>query len=166
MRERQTGEIAGEIVPMTEATLGAVLAIEAVAFGVEHAETIYREELAREWGFVDLATMRGPNGEIAVVAYCNYWLVRDEVHLLNVATAEAHQRRGHARRLLLHMIEFASRRECRVITLEVRRSNRSAIDLYIDLGFETVGTRPRYYAENNEDALVMLRHLSASSTQS
>ena len=40
------------------------------------------------------------------------------------------------------------------MTLEVRRSNKVAQNLYHKLGFIDVGYRKRYY-ENSEDALVM-----------
>jgi ribosomal-protein-alanine N-acetyltransferase len=42
-------------------------------------------------------------------------------------------------------------------TLEVRRSNQGAFDLYDRLGFKGAGVRRRYYADNGEDAIVMWR---------
>ena len=42
-------------------------------------------------------------------------------------------------------------------TLEVRRSNQGAIDLYHRDGFRTAGLRRRYYQDNGEDALIMWR---------
>ncbi len=41
------------------------------------------------------------------------------------------------------------------MTLEVRASNAPAIALYRQLGYREVAVRPRYYAEENEDAIVM-----------
>jgi ribosomal-protein-alanine N-acetyltransferase len=43
--------------------------------------------------------------------------------------------------------------------LEVRRGNAPAIALYRSLGYREVGVRPRYYAEDGEDALVMDKDL-------
>ena len=43
----------------------------------------------------------------------------------------------------------------RVMTLEVRLSNRAARGLYGKFGFRPVGVRPRYYSDNGEDALIM-----------
>ena len=43
----------------------------------------------------------------------------------------------------------------RVVTLEVRLSNRAARALYGSFGFRPVGIRPRYYSDNGEDALIM-----------
>jgi ribosomal-protein-alanine N-acetyltransferase len=154
MRERRI-----EITPMGPGDLEAVLEIEAHAFRAPHSRRIFEEELARDWAHLDLARVRDADGTTRVVAYCNYWLVRDEVHLLNIATHPDELRRGHARRLLRHLIDFARRRRCRYVTLEVRRSNTAAIDLYRRLGFEAVGVRPKYYVEDNEDAVVMLLEL-------
>jgi ribosomal-protein-alanine N-acetyltransferase len=43
------------------------------------------------------------------------------------------------------------------VTLEVRRSNGGAIQLYERFGFRSAGVRPRYYADNGEDAVIMWR---------
>jgi RimJ/RimL family protein N-acetyltransferase len=69
----------------------------------------------------------------AVVGYLNYWLVADEVHLLAIATHPDARRRGVAAALMAHLVEAA--RDARVITLEVRASNRPAIALYERFGF-------------------------------
>ena len=44
-----------------------------------------------------------------MVAFVNFWLVRDEVHVLNVATHPDARRRGYAAILLGHVIDFATR---------------------------------------------------------
>jgi ribosomal-protein-alanine N-acetyltransferase len=41
------------------------------------------------------------------------------------------------------------------VLLEVRPSNQAAIDLYRAFGFVTARVRPRYYADNGEDAIEM-----------
>jgi ribosomal-protein-alanine N-acetyltransferase len=52
----------------------------------------------------------------------------------------------------------AIERDVRSLTLEVRLSNRAAQELYRRFGFAPVGVRKNYYAETNEDALVMWAH--------
>jgi ribosomal-protein-alanine N-acetyltransferase len=47
-----------------------------------------------------------------------------------------------------------------VVLLEVRVSNQAAASLYRSFGFREVGIRPRYYADNGEDALLMDLELS------
>lgn len=144
---------------MQPADLEEVMAIEQHAFRSPWSRQIFTEELAREWAYLDVLRERQKDGASRIVAYCNYWLVRDEVHLLNIATHPDARRRGHARALMGHMTDFARRHRCRYITLEVRRSNQAAIDLYRAFAFQPVGIRPKYYVEDQEDAVVMLLEL-------
>lgn len=144
-----------DIAPMRADDLEEVLEIEQHAFRSPWSRQILLEELAREWAHVDVLRLRGERGG-AVVAYINYWLVRDEVHLLNLAVHPEVRRRGLGRALMDHLVAFADRHRCRYATLEVRRSNLAAIELYRAVGFKPVGVRPRYYADDDEDAVVML----------
>ena len=91
------------------------------------------------------------------VAFIDYSVERDEAHICNLATHPAHRRRGFATRLVARLLATAPREGIRYVTLEVRRSNKAAINIYRRLGFESIGVRPRYYVEHDEDALVMLR---------
>ena len=76
-----------------------------------------------------------------------------------MATAPEARRQGVGRSLLALAAEHGRRRACRLVTLEVRRSNQAALALYGALGYRQVGVRPRYYAEENEDAIVMTLEL-------
>ncbi|MCV4639753.1 GNAT family N-acetyltransferase, partial [Escherichia coli] len=67
---------------------------------------------------------------------------------------------GVGRQVLDHVLEVAKKTGCSLATLEVRRSNRPAIALYERAGFKTVHVRARYYQDDGEDALVMLRGLT------
>jgi ribosomal-protein-alanine N-acetyltransferase len=58
---------------------------------------------------------------------------------------------------MVGLIDVALTLNARVVTLEVRLSNRPARDLYARFGFKPVGVRPRYYSDNGEDALIMWR---------
>jgi [ribosomal protein S18]-alanine N-acetyltransferase len=148
-----------EVSPMQRADLADVLEIERHAFRSPWSRQIFLEELERDWARLDVLRERQKDGRSQVVAFCNYWLVRDEVHLLNIATHPDRRRRGHARALLAHLVDFARRHRCRYVTLEARRSNHGAIDLYKQFGFQAVGIRPKYYVEDQEDAVVMLLEL-------
>lgn len=149
-----------EILPMRAQDLDQVMEIEHEAFRAPWSRQVFAEELERDWAYVDVVRDRDPNGRSRVVAFCNYWLVRDEVHILNVATHLNHRRRGHGARLMAHVVDFAKRHRCRYVTLEVRRSNEAALELYKSYDFRPVGIRPNYYVEDNEDAIVMLLEFS------
>jgi [ribosomal protein S18]-alanine N-acetyltransferase len=144
-----------EIVPMRAADLDEVHEIERLSFKHPWPRQVFVEELHRDWGHIDLVRTGG-----RTVGFCNYWLVRDEVHILNIATHPDARRQGHAARLLQHVLEFSRRHGCRYVTLEVRRSNAGAIKLYRSYGFRAIGVRPKYYVEDNEDAVVMLLDLA------
>jgi ribosomal-protein-alanine N-acetyltransferase len=146
---------------MSEEDLPAVLEIEQQSHPRPWTEAMFREELGREWAHLVVVKEEKESGTAAVVAFCNYWLVHDEVHLLNIATATASRRRGIGRELLGHIIEFAAEHLCRYVTLEVRKSNQAAQSLYQSAGFQAVGLRPRYYADNKEDAVIMLFEFTA-----
>ena len=111
----------------------------------------FREELARPWARLRAAWL----GE-EVVGYALFWHVADEVHLLNVAVAPAHRRRGLGRALLEELVRYAREHAAAKIFLEVRVSNTPAIQLYEAFGFERLDVRKRYYADG-EDALDMMR---------
>jgi ribosomal-protein-alanine N-acetyltransferase len=153
MRNRQV-----EITPMRIWDLDQVMDIERSSFRAPWSYQVFAEELDRDWAYLDVVRLRR-TGVGTVVAFCNYWLVRDEVHILNVACHPEHRRRGFAAQLMGHMVDFAKRHRCRYLTLEVRRSNKAAIKLYRGFDFRPVGIRPHYYVEDNEDAIVMLLEL-------
>jgi len=146
------------IAPMGRDDVDAVMEVERLSFSAPWSREAIHEEMARAWARIDV--VRDAEGEAgAILAFANYWLVADELHILNIATHPLARRRGYATRLLAHMIEVARQVPCRLMTLEVRRSNAAAQRLYRRFAFRAVGVRPNYYAEDNEDAVVMLLEL-------
>jgi len=87
-------------------------------------------------------------------AYIVYWVVADEMHLLNLAVHPARRRQGIARALLTEALARVRTQGVVVVWLEVRPSNAAALALYRAFGFEEVGVRPGYYSDCGEDALV------------
>ncbi len=146
---------------MTAEDLPVVLEVEAASFDDPWPEQVFEAELRHCWSHC-----RVLRANDTVIGYLVFWSVADEVHLLNVAVtpSERHHRLG--RLLLDYMLEFAREHRARFVTLEVRRSNTAAIQLYESGGFKQVGVRPRYYANNGEDAIVMLFDLGSLSGMS
>lgn len=146
---------------MTGEDVPAVLEIEAASFDDPWPDEVFKAELRHCWSHCRVLRTADE-----VVGYLVFWSVADEVHLLNVAVRPA-ERNHHLGRLLLdYMLEFAREHRARFVTLEVRRSNAAAIHLYESGGFKQVGVRPRYYANNGEDAIVMLFDLGSLSGMS
>jgi ribosomal-protein-alanine N-acetyltransferase len=132
-----------------------IMEIEQEGFLHPWSRELIERELGHAWSQVLLAQ----DGGGAVLGYIVFWLVHDEVHVLNVATALSDRRRGVGRALMDRAEEEGRRRGARIATLEVRRSNVPAISLYRTIGYRQVGIRPNYYAEEREDAIVMVKDL-------
>ncbi|MBR1585304.1 MAG: ribosomal protein S18-alanine N-acetyltransferase [Clostridia bacterium] len=91
-----------------------------------------------------------------IVGFAGAWIVLDEAHVTNVAVAEAKRGRGIGRQLTAGLMQYAANLGVSYMTLEVRRSNQTAQNLYRSLGFEYVGVRKRYYEDNGEDAFLFV----------
>jgi ribosomal-protein-alanine N-acetyltransferase len=75
---------------------------------------------------------------------------------MNVAV-DPDERRTHVATTLLQTLIERVGDPAAQFTLEVRTSNRAAIELYERFGFLTAGIRRRYYQDNGEDARIMWR---------
>ena len=91
----------------------------------------------------------------ACVAYAGMWFVLDEAHVTNIAVLPDRRGLGYGKAITTALIQLAADSGMTWMTLECRRSNAVAQSLYRKLGFIEVGFRKRYYADNNEDALIM-----------
>lgn len=145
------------IEPATARDLDAIDAIERHSFPTPWPRATWEAELQRAWAHVDV--LRDDAGR--VLAFCNYWLVADELHVHSIAVHPDHRGRGLAAQLLAHVVAAAVAAGAQLATLEVRRSNAPAIALYERAGFATIHVRAAYY-QDGEDALVMTRRLNGS----
>jgi ribosomal-protein-alanine N-acetyltransferase len=145
--------------PMRPEDLDRVVEIERGGFRHPWSRDLLEREMGHAWSVILLACEPGPCGEECVLGYVVFWLVHDEVHVLNIATAVEARRRGIGRQLMDAAHAHGRKRGAALATLEVRRSNGPAIGLYASMGYRTVAVRPGYYQEENEDALVMILDL-------
>ena len=101
--------------------------------------------------------------EHELLGYCIAMGGVDEMHLLNITVAPAHQRRGHGRFLLDDLVSRCRVAQASRLWLEVRESNATARAVYRHLGFREEGVRTGYYpaAGGREDAVVMSLAVSA-----
>ena len=143
------------IEPAAKTDIDGIDEIEQHSFKSPWSKSTFEGELLREWARIDVARSGG-----RLVGFCHYWLVTPELHILALATHPDFRGQGVARQILDHVLEVAKATGCSLATLEVRRSNHPAIALYERAGFKTVHVRARYYQDDGEDALVMLRGLT------
>jgi ribosomal-protein-alanine N-acetyltransferase len=136
---------------MTEVDLSSVQLIERASFTTPWPPQAYRQELEANRLAHYLVALIGEQ----VVGYGGIWLMADEAHVTTFAVHPAYRRRRIGERMLIALLDLAVDRHAREATLEVRLSNLAARRLYEKYGFRPVGIRPRYYSDNQEDALIM-----------
>jgi ribosomal-protein-alanine N-acetyltransferase len=129
----------------------AVQAIEASAYAFPWSRGNFIDSLAAGYLAEVIETRDGLLG---------YFLAMpgvDELHLLNVTVAPAHQNQGWGQQLLDVVQEHGRRLGLSSLLLEVRQSNERARALYQRRGFAVIGLRRGYYPalQGREDAVVM-----------
>jgi ribosomal-protein-alanine N-acetyltransferase len=129
----------------------AVHAIDAISFSLPWPERSFSFELtgnpvSRGW-------VAESNGRIASMLVL--WLIIDEAHIATIATHPDFRRRGIGEKLMLVALNSARTEGANRAFLEVRATNASAQALYKKYGFVVDGIRPKYYKDNNEDAILM-----------
>ncbi|MBF4694485.1 ribosomal protein S18-alanine N-acetyltransferase [Fusibacter ferrireducens] len=95
-----------------------------------------------------------------IIGYAGMWTVVDELHVTNVAIAPDKRGMGFSSRLMEKLFEFAVENKFASMTLEVRTTNKVAINLYEKYGFKSLGIRKGYYQDTNEDALIMWKEFN------
>jgi ribosomal-protein-alanine N-acetyltransferase len=139
------------IEPMRVEDVADVHRIESSSFPTPWPDYAFKQELQTNRLAHYLVVRVGEEA----IGYAGMWLMVDEAHITTFAVLPEWRRRGIGARLMLALMQLARDLNARIVTLEVRLSNRPARALYGRFGFRPVGIRPRYYSDNNEDALIM-----------
>ena len=139
-----------EIRRLIYADLPQVVAIERRAFTTPWSLAMFVLELSKPSGVCLAAEVENELvGYLICSRYDTVW------HVMNVAVDTDRRRRGIASALIAALLERVG--DDAQVTLEVRKSNTGALALYEGFGFRSAGVRPRYYADNGEDAVIMWR---------
>lgn len=137
--------------PMKEVDLTQVMAIEQKSFADPWTlQSFYREIQENPYSRYLVAYRQE-----RLVAYIGGWLINDQLHITNLAVDPQERGNGLAKKLLDELVRLSRKEGINKATLEVRVSNDAAINLYRKNGFAIVGRRPKYYINNQEDALIM-----------
>ena len=138
--------------PMTPERLPAVLAVEQSVYSHPWTRGNFTDTLAA--GHQALCLLGGDE----LIGYFVAMRGFEEVHLLNITVAPAHQRQGWALVLLDALVLWSRAQGAQWLWLEVRASNTRAQQIYLKRGFARVGLRKAYYPAGRglrEDAVVM-----------
>ncbi|MCL1917176.1 MAG: ribosomal protein S18-alanine N-acetyltransferase [Peptococcaceae bacterium] len=136
---------------MSEQDLLEVMSIEQESFPNPWSLSSFQSELREN----ELAHYYSLVFQGKVIGYMGYWVIYDEAHITNLAIGLEYRSKGWGEYLLRTIMYHCVRTGIARMTLEVRVSNEIALRLYHKLGFATMGVRPRYYSDNQEDALIM-----------
>jgi len=139
---------------MRERDLEEVLAIENNSFQSPWTKGMFLLDLDTN-PFARSVVVRFP-GETKIIGYACFWIVMDELHLMNLAVHPDRRRQNIGEELARWVLSMGYEKKCRTAMLEVRESNRPARQLYEKLGFKVIGVRRGYYQGPKEDALIML----------
>jgi ribosomal-protein-alanine N-acetyltransferase len=130
-----------------------VMEIESISFGRHHwSEESFHNEMNNQVGRY-YALINTEIGKL--IGYQGFWLIADESHITTVAVKPEYRGNALGELMVSHCLERCARQSIHWVTLEVRISNYSAQNLYYKYGFTSVGLRPKYYQDNQEDALIM-----------
>ena len=131
--------------------LPRIIEIERRAFPVPWTLASFERELTLPFSRIMLAL---PEKSSLIAGFLCRWLIADECHILNIAVHPDSRRAGIGTVLLGEAINEAKSTGAGVVTLEVRRSNVAARQLYRKFEFEERRLRRHYYGPG-EDAIVM-----------
>lgn len=140
--------------PMLEVDLDKVVEIERASMPSPWSKELFDEELRRERARYFVAEEEGQ-----VAGYMGYWEAPEEAHIINLAVHPSFRNKGLGQRMMEYCLAFAAKCGARLATLEVRESNGPAQRLYEKCGFRVVAVRKKYYSDNQEDAIVMIKEI-------
>ncbi len=140
---------------MQKQDIDQIFEIENKCFSTPWSKESFKSELLNDHAYYECAE---ENGDI--VGYMGMWKIIDECHITNVAVLPNHRNKGIATMLIEKIIEVCKCSEIESMTLEVRESNLTAINLYTKFGFYPLGKRPKYYQMPSEDAIIMWKKVN------
>ena len=136
--------------------LDEILQIESHSFPVPWSRKLFLKEFENELSHVYIA--KDPEND-KICGYICFSIISNEMHILNLAVDESYRRERVAARMLYHSMDIAKAKGAITAYLEVRESHKIARELYKIIGFIEVARRKKYYSDNGEDAIIMLKYI-------
>jgi ribosomal-protein-alanine N-acetyltransferase len=140
----------------TARDLPRIMEIERLAFPAPWTLASFQRELTLPFSRIMVALPADSN---SIAGFLCRWLIADECHILNIAVHPDSRRLGIGTVLIAEAVNEAKSTGAGVVTLEVRRSNLPARQLYRKFEFEERRLRRHYYGPG-EDAIIMELHFA------
>ena len=136
---------------MMEIDLMEIMAIEQRSYNFPWTEGIFKDCM-RVGYYCHVIESEG-----VIAGYGVMTVGAGEAHIVNLCIKPELRNRGLGNRMLIHLMEQAGQLGVEYILLEVRPSNKAAIKLYLNKGFNEIGVRKGYYPSRSgrEDALIL-----------
>jgi ribosomal-protein-alanine N-acetyltransferase len=140
-----------DIRKMLESDVDAVAALEAKVFTLPWSRALILKDIKENKS----ARFFTAKVDGVLTGYTGFWLLQDEMNIVNVAVHPEHRQKGVGKALLTHILAEGLREGAKIATLDVREGNVAARKLYESAGFIMIAVRKKYYTDNQENALVM-----------
>ncbi len=144
-----------KISKMQSEDLERVIEIENSIFSRPWSKKSFMDALESDYSYMITA-----KSSEKIFGYAGMYSVRGEGYVYNLAVDKCHRKCGIGTLLLSDLIRYSKESELSFLSLEVRESNASAIDLYSKLGFINQGVRKKFYDKPTENAVIMTIFLS------
>ncbi len=145
--------------PAVDADLPQLAELERQCFVIPWSLASLTLELADEVK-TRMLVAAAPSGR--VLGYISSWFILGEAEIHNIAVAPDFRRQGIGEELLNELLAVGKAEKISAFTLEVRPSNKKALELYRKSGFTECGRRKAYYPDTGEDAIIMFKNIEIS----
>ena len=141
---------------MKESDIKAVMKIDQEAFTSAWSEEVFIHEV----NVNDYAHYFIVETKEKIIGYVGLWIVHEDAQITNVALLKKYRGYKIGEKLFGYALQYAQNQGAERLSLEVRVSNEIAQNMYDKFGLVPGGIRKKYYADDNEDALVMWVNLA------
>lgn len=131
-----------------------VAEIEKECFSKPWSEKAIKTEINNDLSYFIVAKVGNE-----VVGYGGMYSVMGEGYIYNIAVKFKYRRFGIGKDIVNELVNYSKNKNLKFLSLEVRKSNTPAINLYSSCGFEYAGNRKNFYTNPIEDAIIMTKFL-------
>lgn len=140
------------IIPLEKNYIDNCVLLEKQCFSLPWTKEQFLESLENSFSIFLMATIK-----TQFAGYIGLYLIADEAQILNLAVKEQFRKKGIGEALIKKAEKNAKQKGANKLFLEVRVSNKNAINLYEKCGFSKDGIRKNFYENPSEDALLMCK---------